>query len=430
MEPVDDSLRDSSLVPASTPKMTEREPENTSRRRAVDRARVASLDVEISALEFALKALRAERKLAQEWLDAYIYPVLTLPNEITSAIFLRYLPPYPQRPSPSPPLFGDASPTTLGQICRQWRAVAHSTPALWRAIDFVDVDRDPVPDIARTWLQRSGALPISFQFAAATPSTSLFRREQMFSELLLHRSRWAYASINLPFNRLCDVVFRSSLRIDGVLQNLLQLDVFVAENGTLAPVGPLVAPSLRTVSLHVYGTFSSYEKLSKIMSIPWAQLTRLFLDELSPLLVVEILSRTRRLVSCRISLDDRGPGPLDDRGSSGSSLLQLERLETLVLGFSLHANFTEQGSFLALLRMPALQKLQIDQDFLPGDDDSRPTALETWIRGLNCSLQRLCVLDPRSSEERYRTVFSHIPQMEFNMYDEPIDSTHWGRWEF
>ncbi|KAF7322296.1 F-box domain-containing protein [Mycena chlorophos] len=97
--------------------------------RALLRNRIAMLDVEIPVLENALKTLLEERKWAQEQLDAYAYPVLTLPNEVVSDIFLQYIPPYPERP----PLLGDASPTNLLQICRRWREIALSTPALWRA---------------------------------------------------------------------------------------------------------------------------------------------------------------------------------------------------------------------------------------------------------------------------------------------------------
>ncbi|KAJ7700511.1 hypothetical protein B0H17DRAFT_925554, partial [Mycena rosella] len=55
-----------------------------------------------------------------------IYPVLTLPTEITSRIFVHCLPKHRRvRPSPTTP------PLTLAQICRHWREVALSTCQLW-----------------------------------------------------------------------------------------------------------------------------------------------------------------------------------------------------------------------------------------------------------------------------------------------------------
>ncbi|KAJ7705931.1 hypothetical protein B0H14DRAFT_2415857, partial [Mycena olivaceomarginata] len=53
-------------------------------------------------------------------------PVLTLPNEIISEIFVQFLPVYPL----SSPSTGPFSPTLLTQICRRWREIALTTPLL------------------------------------------------------------------------------------------------------------------------------------------------------------------------------------------------------------------------------------------------------------------------------------------------------------
>ncbi|KAJ6457789.1 hypothetical protein C8R47DRAFT_169699 [Mycena vitilis] len=100
--------------------------------RAADRARVADIDDQILELESSLSSLKAKRKFAQGRLDAYTYPVLTLPNEITSEIYVHFLPIYPECPSP----IGLLSPYLSCQICRKWRDIAFSTPALWRAISL------------------------------------------------------------------------------------------------------------------------------------------------------------------------------------------------------------------------------------------------------------------------------------------------------
>ncbi|KAJ7149603.1 hypothetical protein C8R46DRAFT_862664, partial [Mycena filopes] len=97
---------------------------------AADRAQVAELQVQILHLEQSLRALKDERDIVQARLDSYHYPVLDLPTEIICEIFLRFLPIYPLRP----PLTGPGSPTVLTQVCRAWRAIALSTPSLWRAI--------------------------------------------------------------------------------------------------------------------------------------------------------------------------------------------------------------------------------------------------------------------------------------------------------
>jgi hypothetical protein len=59
--------------------------------------------------------LQSEKQLAQERLDSYTYPVLTLPNEIVGEIFVHVLPAYPL----CPPLTGPDSPNSLAQICHE-----------------------------------------------------------------------------------------------------------------------------------------------------------------------------------------------------------------------------------------------------------------------------------------------------------------------
>ncbi|KAJ7204565.1 hypothetical protein B0H12DRAFT_1330552, partial [Mycena haematopus] len=93
---------------------------STASSRAADRARIAEIEAQI------LQVLEAEKTCTQKRLDSYTYPVLTLPNEITSEIFTKFIPVYP---SP-PPFTGLLAPTILTQICRKWRDIALTTPAL------------------------------------------------------------------------------------------------------------------------------------------------------------------------------------------------------------------------------------------------------------------------------------------------------------
>ncbi|KAJ7122169.1 hypothetical protein C8R44DRAFT_530196, partial [Mycena epipterygia] len=54
-----------------------------------------------------------------------IHPILTIPSELTSEIFLHCLPDKPVLPSAS------AAPILLGMICREWRFIPHGDPRLW-----------------------------------------------------------------------------------------------------------------------------------------------------------------------------------------------------------------------------------------------------------------------------------------------------------
>jgi hypothetical protein len=81
--------------------------------RAAGRAYVAGIDSQVLSLDGdSIQALEFEKLRAQKRLNSYAYPVLTLPNEIVSDIFIQYLPVYP---SP-PPMSGPLSPTLLSHI--------------------------------------------------------------------------------------------------------------------------------------------------------------------------------------------------------------------------------------------------------------------------------------------------------------------------
>ncbi|KAJ6474423.1 hypothetical protein C8R47DRAFT_708876 [Mycena vitilis] len=97
-----------------------------------DRVRVAELEAHIVELQRSLAVLQSEKVSAQERLASYKYPVLTVPNELISEIFIHFLPAYPV----CPPLTGPRSPAVLTQICHRWREVALSTPSLWRALSL------------------------------------------------------------------------------------------------------------------------------------------------------------------------------------------------------------------------------------------------------------------------------------------------------
>ncbi|KAJ7462161.1 hypothetical protein FB451DRAFT_1043997, partial [Mycena latifolia] len=96
---------------------------------------VAETTKSIDRYESALTKLLARRAKAQLELDSIVYPVLTLPPEITSEIFLYCLPTSHmdlERNSPNP----NEAPILLSHVCRTWKEIAIGTPALWTTIDL------------------------------------------------------------------------------------------------------------------------------------------------------------------------------------------------------------------------------------------------------------------------------------------------------
>ncbi|KAJ7762562.1 hypothetical protein B0H16DRAFT_1311801, partial [Mycena metata] len=100
------------------------------------RRRLASVDSQLEAeslpsrhsprlKEERQRRLTEEKITIQSSLDSIVYPILTLPVEITAEIFFHCLPRHPSFPS------ARIAPMLLGRICRQWRNIACSTPRLW-----------------------------------------------------------------------------------------------------------------------------------------------------------------------------------------------------------------------------------------------------------------------------------------------------------
>ncbi|KAJ7841560.1 hypothetical protein B0H13DRAFT_144336, partial [Mycena leptocephala] len=181
-----------------------------------DRTRVTDLEAQISHLERSLSALREEKMLAQERLDSYTYPVLALPNEIVSEIFMHFLPTYPL----FPPLIGILSPTILTHICRRWREIALSNPALWSVLSYDDdIPSDLKGHIFDIWLNRSRDCSLSLQFGRGS-GTLRMDNNRILEAVVPHRARWE--RLELYINR-CHLHI-----LDGPMPLLRHLDLCLA----------------------------------------------------------------------------------------------------------------------------------------------------------------------------------------------------------
>ncbi|KAJ7155173.1 hypothetical protein C8R46DRAFT_1005310 [Mycena filopes] len=124
----------------------------------VQRENVARIHFEIAKCERELAALKEELVAAEESLDRIIYPVLTLPNEITSKIFVVCLPSHGRvRPCPQ------TAPLVLAQVCGHWRDVALSTSELWCSVDL-DSRSPGSSRVLEAWLSRAKRCPLSLTF--------------------------------------------------------------------------------------------------------------------------------------------------------------------------------------------------------------------------------------------------------------------------
>ncbi|KAJ7451521.1 hypothetical protein B0H11DRAFT_1877212 [Mycena galericulata] len=136
------------------------------RQRSVAEQRVTLTEIKskIVRCKNELDALEKEQQEVEDGLALVVYPILTLPNEITSRIFIDCLPTDgPVCPSPH------TAPLLLAQICRHWREVAFSTRKIWSSIRLSSPSSGEPPQhvagaLLQTWVSRAKGHPLSLGF--------------------------------------------------------------------------------------------------------------------------------------------------------------------------------------------------------------------------------------------------------------------------
>ncbi|KAJ7641173.1 hypothetical protein FB45DRAFT_1053751 [Roridomyces roridus] len=344
---------------------------------AADRARVVAIDSEIHELEEQIRVLLLEQEACHQRLDVYKYPVLTLPNEITSEIFMHFLPPYPTCPR----LAGPNSPTSLTYICRQWREIALATPKLWRAFCTVYTYSETEPArVAQTWLERSGSCPLSIYMGSSD--------KECFLALLLHRERWRHVQLDLAAE---DVAL-----IKGPMPLLESLSLNVDDIEYTHPATTVDDfPRLRAVTLDV----ADHGKW-----LPISQLTNLTYEEgdhadyYLPLLHGAANLVRLNLIDCSTDI------PLE------SSVI-LERLETLVL-LKTYSWEGDASQIFETFTLPVLHTLHISGALLGTDPIN---SLNLVVARSGCKLQAVLVAGKCGSwEESFHAAFPSIPDIAFD----------------
>ncbi|KAJ7150057.1 hypothetical protein C8R43DRAFT_951612 [Mycena crocata] len=348
---------------------------------AVDRGLV-DIAAQIHDLKHSIRLLRIQQNLVQKRLDSYTYPVLTLPNEITSEIFLHFLPVYPL----AAPLAGLLSPTLLTHVCRHWRDIAHAMPALWRAISMTfteSSDYEPFNNLLHPWMNRSRFYPISLFIKGGVDYDD---PAQCMETLASHRARWEYLELARAdsdiLRFLCDP-----------MPSLRHLDMSFGEYHSRITLG--AAPLLRSVK--------AITSPDTAIILPWSQLTSLVLLSIYPSQATAILQQTTSIVHCEISFVCFGPVQKPD--------VELPFLQSFIL----IDEDDIQPPFLYSLILPALRTLEIshlDLGTPPFD------VLRAFISKSGCTLRDLRIIGeaPIWGTNAYRTTFPTIPKISFHPF--------------
>ncbi|KAJ7139239.1 hypothetical protein C8R44DRAFT_847339 [Mycena epipterygia] len=296
------------------------------------RLRLAELDEEMDTLESRLRLLAAERRRVVQDLKSIIYPVLTLPPEITAQIFSHYVHKSHIGRTRTP----GRGPLLLASVCRDWRHICLSMGSLWASLlvypeQYSSRDVKDLLSLLECWLSRAGSHPLDLRiFRSSSGLTS-----KIFTLLSNYSSQWRTLGVTLdrPFS------FPNE-EIQARIPCLEKLVVTIIAEGDGVPVKITafsVAPRLREARL-------SGASLRWI-SLPWVQLTHLEFSLESLSACFEILKQTPMLESLVVYLPYGTDPP--------SALLTLAHLHTLKF------DHDRDGALLACLTLPALKTLEL-----------------------------------------------------------------------
>ncbi|KAJ7181566.1 hypothetical protein C8R43DRAFT_1229409 [Mycena crocata] len=192
-----------------------------------------------------------------------VYPVHTLPLEITAEIFLQCAASAPAD-TPDP----QHAPWLLLNICQRWRMIALSVPELWSTL-CVDFDSIPggfadgqIEEFAESWLARACARPVSFTLRGWDSRNRLPSGNLDFSAIIRHyTSHVHHLELRIPMSR-----YHIDLGSFTLLRKLT-LGFPFEDREDLTPINILsAAPQLREVQL-------LDNAHPAILPLPWGQLT-------------------------------------------------------------------------------------------------------------------------------------------------------------
>ncbi|KAJ7151187.1 hypothetical protein C8R46DRAFT_1123502 [Mycena filopes] len=322
------------------------------------RARLAQLDEELTVLLSTWQSLTAERENVMATLDAVSYPILTLPTEITTEIFLHCV------SAEQPIHLTDCAPLVLTKVCRSWRDICLSTSALWAGVRIDESShasqniqfRD---EFLERWFSRAGRQLLDLN--VYTPPSHATARTWSF--LAGYSSQWRTLQLGFNQGSSSDDLSPAIDCIRGCVPALTKITMSVWCTSPLWATAFQDAPSLRHVRL------SNCARLW--IALPWDQLTHLeFVDGALPAFA-QLLQLTPNLevleVSCR-----KDPEPHLAMGLPVSAIPHLQPtppptpvllplLHTLRFGF-IH---TPAPTVFSHLILPALTTLEATEGLPP-----------------------------------------------------------------
>ncbi|KAJ7693939.1 hypothetical protein B0H17DRAFT_1199614 [Mycena rosella] len=308
----------------------------------------------------------------QRQLDAIVYPVLTLPPEITSEIF-RHCVPVPADDGREWQYVDlDEAPLLLMHVCSAWRQVTLSTPALWSRL-AIDAGDFPTrfSEIVNVWLSRARKCPLSVKIDG--PLCDIHNFTGFLKAFRRHSQTMRSLELNITEDDLRNMDTR---RLALPLLEGLSLRLLETENRP----GPITmfheVPALREVLLA--------ECPPSFVTLPWNQLTKFTGDCITAADCAKALRLMPNVVECRFAAIER----FQDTTPAAFSHPKIE-------SFTLFQSYSEDlehyacsTDILASLTLPSLQALEI---LYPDPEGFDPEVFDAFLLGSGSRLQRLVI---------------------------------------
>ncbi|KAJ7058834.1 hypothetical protein C8F01DRAFT_1147354 [Mycena amicta] len=294
---------------------------------AILRRRLEEIDTEIASFHIKLAELAVARRVVVEQLKRVVYPVLELPVEITSKIFLAYTQDV-RIEIGYQPLKG---PFALASVCRQWREIAIRLQELWTRIRIdkpEEVSFGSVTRQLRLCLERAGAHSgLNIIYSGASTRILPF--------LIPSAGQWSTLVLSRPTDS--DGPHWTGIR--SQLQRLRRLVLYDCHE----PINSAFDDAPMLEELELYDVDLS---IVPMVPLPWAQLksfTLYSMDNMDEEECLRLLRQTPNLETLHLSV----PKESDPQPHENFPELRLESLRTLSFEFGALA-------IIRVLMVPAL----------------------------------------------------------------------------
>ncbi|KAJ6482141.1 hypothetical protein C8R47DRAFT_585314 [Mycena vitilis] len=271
------------------------------------------------------------------------YPVLTLPFDIISQIFVYCLP-----PEDDASIWRTDAPLLLAGICRDWRDISLATHELWNTMHLSLRPHSvlKVGPLLEFWLPRAGNLPLQLSLvykssygSSSSEDAGLDALSGLISQYAHH---WKTIDLVMPFSALFRLPApkEAFTSLKKVVLNCGEGQQWAGTHAKLF----INSPNLK--ELHIIAGVRPPR-----LALPWKQLVTLRLDTTSAAECSKVLAYAPNLATVTASLwtvDVRSLAPIPP----------CSRLESL----SLTLSHTRGPALLKALTLPALQHLEVDLD--------------------------------------------------------------------